>query len=51
MRYDVNGIVHLELFDETNDRPLGEIELDRPFNLDQADVDRMRRAMRDLEIQ
>jgi molecular chaperone DnaK len=51
MRYDVNGIVHLELVDETNDRHLGEIELDRPFNLDQADVERMRRAMRDLDIQ
>jgi molecular chaperone DnaK len=51
MRYDVDGLVHLELFDVTNGRHLGEVELDRPLNLDRADVDRMRRAMRDLEVQ
>jgi molecular chaperone DnaK len=51
MRYDADGLIHLELVDDANHRHLGEIELDRPLNLDRADVERMRRAMRDLEVQ
>jgi molecular chaperone DnaK len=51
LRYDVDGLIHLELFDDTQHRHLGEIELDRPLNLDRADVERMRQAMRDLEVQ
>jgi molecular chaperone DnaK len=51
MRYDIDGLIHLELIDDTNNRHLGEIELDRPLNLDRNQVDRMRQAMRDLEVQ
>jgi molecular chaperone DnaK len=51
MRYDVDGLIHLELIDDANDRHLGEIDLDRPLNLDRAEVDRMRQEMHDLEIQ
>jgi molecular chaperone DnaK len=51
MSYDIDGLVHLELFDETNGRHLGEVELDRPLNLDRSDVERMRQAMRRLDIQ
>jgi molecular chaperone DnaK len=51
LRYDADGLIHLELVDDTRHHHLGEIELDRPLNLDHADVDRMRQAMRDLEVQ
>ncbi|WP_307721167.1 MULTISPECIES: Hsp70 family protein [Streptomyces] len=45
MSYDVDGLVHAELFDETHDRRLGEIQLERPLNLDAGRITEMRDAM------
>ncbi|MFC9897653.1 Hsp70 family protein [Nocardia sp. NPDC127579] len=51
MSYDIDGMVHLEIIDETSGHTLGEIPLDRPLNLGDAQVDAMRAAMQALEIQ
>ncbi|MPZ63791.1 MAG: Hsp70 family protein [Propionibacteriales bacterium] len=51
MSYDVDGVVHVEITDLTTNTSLGEVELDRPLNLDRSDVDRMRAAMNELDVQ
>jgi molecular chaperone DnaK len=51
MSYDIDGVVHVEIFDLTNNKTLGEIELDRPYNLDRSEVESMSKAMRELEVQ
>ncbi|WP_338054353.1 Hsp70 family protein [Streptomyces spiramenti] len=50
MSYDTDGLVHAELFDETNDRRLGEIELERPLNLNAGRVEEMRTAMQRMTV-
>jgi molecular chaperone DnaK len=50
MSYDFDGMIHVEVVDLTANVHLGEFELDRAANLDQADVERMRRAMEAVEI-
>ncbi|MFD6101174.1 Hsp70 family protein [Nocardia salmonicida] len=51
MSYDIDGMVHLEIIDDTSGFTLGEIPLERPLNLKDSEVDAMRTAMRKLEIQ
>lgn len=51
MSYDIDGMVHLEIIDDTNGTTLGEIPLDRPLNLRDSEVSAMKAAMRVLEIQ
>jgi molecular chaperone DnaK len=51
MRYDVDGVVHAELVDDLSGRSLGELQLQRPFNLKQDEVSAMRAAMRALDIE
>ncbi|HEX6447751.1 MAG TPA: Hsp70 family protein [Streptosporangiales bacterium] len=51
MSYDVDGVVHVAVTEVRTGRSVGELELDRPLNLDRSDVDRMRNAMARLEVQ
>jgi molecular chaperone DnaK len=51
MSYDIDGVIHVELFDVTNRAPLGEFELDRPYNLDRTEVDKMRTELATREVQ
>lgn len=51
MSYDVDGVVHAELFDDTTGRSLGEIELQRPLNLGRDEISAMRAAMRKLDVE
>lgn len=51
MSYDIDGVVHVEIVDLTNNKSLGEIELDRPLNLDRSEVDQMRVAMGSVEVE
>lgn len=51
MSYDIDGVIHVELFDVTNRTPLGEFELDRPYNLDKTEVDMMRTELATREVQ
>jgi len=50
MSFDIDGLVHLEVVDETNGKSLGEVELDRPSNLGEHQVEEMRVAMRRVEV-
>jgi molecular chaperone DnaK len=51
MSYDIDGVIHVELFDVTNRTPLGEFELDRPYNLDRSEVEEMRTELATREVQ
>jgi molecular chaperone DnaK len=51
MRYDVDGVVHAELVDDLSGRSLGEVQLQRPFNLKHDEVSAMRAAMRALDVE
>ncbi|HEY8473921.1 MAG TPA: Hsp70 family protein [Natronosporangium sp.] len=51
MSYDIDGVIHVELFDVTNRTPLGEFELDRPYNLDRAEVEKARTELATREVQ
>jgi molecular chaperone DnaK len=51
MAYDLDGVVHVELFDLTNNMSLGEIELDRPNNLSAVELARSKVALRTLGLQ
>jgi molecular chaperone DnaK len=48
---DIDGILHVEVVDETSGRGLGEFEIDRQFNLNESDVETMRGALATLEVQ
>jgi len=47
--YDADGIISVTLVEAGTDRALGEFEIDRQANLDAAEVDRMRAALRSLQ--
>ena len=51
MSYDIDGVIHVELFDVTNRSSLGEFELDRPYNLDKTEVEKMRTELATREVQ
>lgn len=48
---DVDGILHIEVTDQTSGRDLGEFEIDRQLNLDRGAVEQMRHALAQLEVQ
>lgn len=48
---DIDGILHIEVTDGTDNSRLGEFEIDRQSNLDPNEVSRMRSALANLEIQ
>lgn len=48
--FDIDGIVHAEVFDGVTGRKLGDMEIDRKSNLDSAQVEQMRDEMRKREI-
>ncbi len=50
MAYDVDGVIHVELIDLTDNRSLGEFELERPNNLDRRQIDRMRTELASKEM-
>ena len=50
MSFDVEGTVHIEVLDLTANASLGEVELDRPQNLDQGQVDEQGAEIRQLEV-
>jgi molecular chaperone DnaK len=50
MSYDIDGVIHVEVIDSTSGQHLGEFEIDREANLDQAEVQRMRASMRALGV-
>jgi molecular chaperone DnaK len=50
MSYDIDGVIHVEVVDSTSGKHLGEFEIDREANLDQAEVERMRTAMSALGV-
>jgi molecular chaperone DnaK len=50
MSYDVDGLVHAELFDGASNRRLGEIQLERPLNLDPGEVENMRDRMSRMTV-
>lgn len=51
MSYDIDAVIHVELFDLANRTSLGEFELARPYNLDPERVDEMRTALGSREVQ
>ncbi|HEY8481751.1 MAG TPA: Hsp70 family protein [Spirillospora sp.] len=51
MSYDIDGVVHVELIDLTSGRSLGEIELERPRNLDAAQVEGLAAGMKSVDVQ
>ena len=48
---DIDGILHIEVIDGVDNKSLGEFEIDRAKNLDQSEIDRMRNALSNLEVQ
>ncbi|MFI6297040.1 Hsp70 family protein [Nonomuraea sp. NPDC050790] len=50
MAYDIDGVVHAEVFLGATGQSLGALELQRDNNLGAHAVEQMRNAMRDLEI-
>ncbi|MFI6539408.1 Hsp70 family protein [Nonomuraea sp. NPDC050547] len=50
MAYDIDGVVHAEVFLGATGQSLGAVELQRDNNLGAHAVEQMRNAMRDLEI-
>lgn len=50
MSYDVDATIHVEVRDLTAGTTLGEIELDRPSNLEPGQVEAMAEKMKELEI-
>lgn len=48
---DIDGILHIEVFDLVDNVSLGEFEIDRASNLDRSEIDRMRDALSNLEVQ
>jgi molecular chaperone DnaK len=48
---DIDGILHIEVVDLADNRHLGEFEIDRASNLDQSEIDKMRSALSNLEVQ
>lgn len=48
---DIDGILHIEVIDDVDKRSLGEFEIDRAKNLDQSEIDRMRDALTNLDVQ
>jgi len=48
---DIDGILHIEVIDVTAGHSLGEFEIDRTSNLDRSEVDRMRDAMANMDVQ
>jgi molecular chaperone DnaK len=51
MSYDIDGVVHIEIIDRTNNRSLGEVELDRPRNLDASQVKSLSTEIRKVDLQ
>lgn len=49
--YDIDSVIHVEVVDATNDKSLGEFELDRPYNLDRDEVHEMRTQLASQEVQ
>jgi molecular chaperone DnaK len=50
MSYDVDATIHVEVRDLTAQKTLGEIELDRPSNLEPGQVEEMANDMKELEV-
>lgn len=48
---DIDGILHIEVVDETAKRSLGEFEIERIHNLDASQLDQLRDALTRLEVQ
>jgi len=48
---DIDGILHIEVVDLVDNKSLGEFEIDRAQNLDRAEIDRMRAALSNLDVQ
>ena len=48
---DIDGILHIELVDLVDNKHLGEFEIDRAKNLDQDEIERMRDALSNLDVQ
>jgi molecular chaperone DnaK len=47
---DIDGILHIEVFDLTGNTSLGEFEIEREANLGQAEVNKMRDAVARVEV-
>ncbi len=50
MSFDVDGIIHVEVFDLVDGVRIGEVELERPPNLGSGDVDELRQRTAALQI-
>ena len=48
---DIDGILHIEVTDLTDDSHLGEFEIDRARNLELDEIESMRNAVANLEVQ
>ncbi|SEQ08464.1 Hsp70 family protein [Microlunatus flavus] len=48
---DIDGILHIEVVDLVDDKALGEFEIDRASNLDHDEIERMRDAVSNLDVQ
>lgn len=48
---DIDGILHIEVTDLVDGQSLGEFEIDRAKNLDRDEIDRMRDALSNLDVQ
>lgn len=50
MSYDVDGVIHAEVFLESNGEPLGEVQLRRENNLTREEVSTFRDAMANVQV-
>jgi molecular chaperone DnaK len=50
MSYDIDAMIHIEVVDRTRDETLGEVELDRPANLERAEVEAQAQTVQELEV-
>jgi len=50
MSYDIDGVVHVEIIDLTSGVSLGDVELERPRNLDAAQISGLAAAMRAVDV-
>jgi molecular chaperone DnaK len=48
---DIDGILHIEVVDLADNKHLGEFEIDRARNLEQDQIESMRNALSNLDVQ
>jgi molecular chaperone DnaK len=50
MSFDIDGVIHAEIFDATTSKKIGDMEIDRVSNLTESQVEQARLGLGELEI-